>query len=367
MPCDPTMMKVLSAYLTRLLLARFALLLIALTALLLGLDLMVNANRLLSDEGSLISLARYAGLRLPIVVSDLIKVASLLAGLITFAGLIRHSELTAIWGAGVSQFGLVRRLLPAALLLGALQFAIDDVAVPASADALTEWGVGEYAKQKQASSSKEFTWIHAGTDVVRLRTAGIGSDSLTDFTIFQRDTEGNLLGRLDVAAARYVDGVWELSGITITEGDGQPRRFEATREWRIGLDPGSLAHLSTHPRHLSFDQTQRFAGGDGQGTWAPYLYRTWLYEKLSACLVPLLLLLLSAALAQQTQRHGHVELLFLFGAAIGFAFFIFNGITLAMGEVGLLPPLLAAGIPLVVLAAVAGSIIYWRELKPRPA
>src|SRR3546814_2995683 len=93
---------------------------------------------------------------------------------------------------------------------------------------------------------------------------------------------------------------------------------------------------STHPRHLSFDQTRRFAGGDGQGTWAPYLYRTWLYEKLAACLVPLLLLLLSAALAQQTQRHVHVELLFLFGAAIGFAFFIFNGVTLAMGDVGVL-------------------------------
>src|SRR3546814_6132160 len=73
--------------------------------------------------------------------SDLIKVASLLAGLITFAGLIRHSELTAIWGAGVSQGGLFRHLLPIAALLGGLQFVVDDLAVPASADALTEWGV----------------------------------------------------------------------------------------------------------------------------------------------------------------------------------------------------------------------------------
>src|SRR3546814_3399897 len=66
--------------------------------------------------------------------SDLIKVASLLAGLITFAGLIRHSELTAIWGAGVSQGGLFRHLLPIAALLGGLQFVVDDLAVPASAD-----------------------------------------------------------------------------------------------------------------------------------------------------------------------------------------------------------------------------------------
>src|SRR3546814_4719090 len=37
-----------------------------------------------------------------------------------------------------------------------------------------------------------------------------------------------------------------------------------------------------------------------------------------------------------------------------------------MGEVGLLPPLLAAAIPLATLTAVAGSVIYWHELKRRP-
>src|SRR3546814_12681363 len=90
---------------------------------------MVNANSVLGGDGGVAALGRYALLRAPMVASDLIKVASLLAGLITFAGLIRHSELTAIWGAGVSQLGLVRRLLPVALLLGALQFAVDDVEI----------------------------------------------------------------------------------------------------------------------------------------------------------------------------------------------------------------------------------------------
>src|SRR3546814_1208455 len=133
---------------------------------------MVNAISLLGGDGGVAALGRYALLRAPMVASDLIKVASLLAGLITFAGLIRHSELTAIWGAGVSQGGLFRHLLPIAALLGGLQFVVDDLAVPASADALTEWGVGEYRKEQMTSSGKEFTWIHAGPDVVRLGTAG---------------------------------------------------------------------------------------------------------------------------------------------------------------------------------------------------
>ena len=41
-------------------------------------------------------------------------------------------------------------------------------------------------------------------------------------------------------------------------------------------------------------------------------------------------------------------------------------VTLAMGEAGLLPPLLAGLAPLAAFTAVAGSVIYWHELKKRP-
>jgi len=360
-------MRILTRYLTRLLLGHFVLLFIGLTTFVLALDLMVNANGLLRNGDGLDALVRYTFLRMPIIGSDMIKIACLLAGLLTFAGLIRHGELTALWGAGLSQAKLFLRLLPAGVVLGGLQFAVDDLAVPDSVDALYSWGVGEYSKSRREGGDREITWIHAGDDIVRVRTENIRGDTLDSFTVFQRNAEGDLLGRLDVGSAQYSEGVWQLRDITLTGGDGGAPRYEAQRDWVIGLDPDSLSHLASHPRHLSFDQIRRFADGDGQGTWAPYLYQTWLYEKLTTCLVPLLMLLLSAALAQQTQRAGRLGLLFLGGAAIGFAFFIFNGVTLAMGEAGLLPPLLASLAPLAAFTAVAGSVIYWNELKKRPA
>jgi len=360
-------MGVLTIYLTRLVLARFVLLLLGLTGFLLGLDLMANAKAVLSDGDSVLLLGRYVLLRSSVVASDLIKIAALLAGLLSFATLIRHGELVAAWDAGISQVGLFRSLLPVALLIGGLQFVVDDVAVPFSVSALKEWGVADYRPGRDRNNSNEVTWIHVGNDIVRVPTANIAGARLADFAIFQRDAEGHLQARLDVASAEYSDGTWTLSDITVTAVDGTTRRHEARRDWHIGLNPDSLAHLSSHPRQLSFGQTLRFAGGDGQGTFAPYLYRTWLYQKLSACLVPLLMLFLSAALAQRTQRAGHVELIYLFGAIAGFAFFIFNGVALAMGEVGLIPPLFASLAPIVAFTALAVSVIYWHELKHRPA
>jgi lipopolysaccharide export system permease protein len=361
-------MNTLSAYLARLLLVRFALLLFGLTLFLLGLDLMVNARSVLAEENGIQPLARYALLRAPTIISDMIKIATLLAGLLTFASLIRHGELVAIWSVGISQLGLFRRLLPVAMLLGGLQYLIDDLTVPVSVETLQQWGVGEdFGDRGNPDDGDDVTWLRIGRDVVRIPSANLGTDTLSDFTIFERGAEGELLARLDVASARYAGNAWELADVTVRASDGAPVRHEARREWRIDLDPEGLSKLWAHPRNLSVGQIRRFAEGAGEGMWAPHLYRTWLYEKLADCFVPLLMLLLSVAMAQQSERVGRVELLLLSGVAIGFAFFIFNGITLAMGEVGMLPPLLAAGVPLAALIAIAGTVISWHELKARQA
>lgn len=359
-------MNTFGVYISRLLATRFVVLLVCLWAVLLGLDLMVNSNRLVAYGAGPFDFIRYMLLRSPIIISDLIKIATLLAGLLTFATLIRHGELTAMWNAGVSQFGLFLRLLPLAVVLGGLQFAVDDFAVPVGFDGLRQWGIGEEDGPQEINNTEGVTWIHVGNDIVRVPTENIGEGALSNFTIFERDENGTLLARLDVAQARYADGVWQLSDITERSATDGSLGHSDRREWRISLDPQSLRNLSAHPRRLSFDQIRRFTGGDGQGTWAPYLYRTWLYEKISTCLVPLLMLLLCTALAQQSHRSGRIEVLLLGGVAIGFSFFIFNGIALAMGEVGLLPPAVASGAPLAALAALAFSVFYWYELKTRP-
>jgi len=359
-------MSVLAQYLTRLFLIRFALLLFGMTAFLLGLDLMVNANRVMADQGdNLGALIRYTLLRLPIVVSDLIKIAALLAALLSLTFLIKGGELTAIWNSGISQFGLLRRLIPLAVVLGGLQFVVDDLFVPGNFSKLEEWGIADSSGKRGGKNSRDVVWTHVGNDIIRVPAANIGAGHLYDFILFERDELGDLQAQLFVGEARYDDGTWQLFDITIRRTNGDAASWEARRDWPIELDFASMKQLQIHPRNLPFNQVRRMISGDGQGTWAPYLYEIWLYEKLFSCLVPFLMLFLSIALAKQSQRAGHIEFLLLGGIVAGFSFFIFSGVTLAMGEVGLLPPLLATAAPLFVFTAVAASIAFWYELQRR--
>ncbi len=361
-------MSVLTRYLTRLILIRFALLLFGMTAFLLGLDLMVNANRVVDGESEPLSaLTRYSLLRLPIVISDLIKIAALLAGLFSLMTLIRSSELTAIWNSGVSQFSLVRRLFPLIVLLGGLQFVVDDQLVPGRVSELQEWGVVQGLGKRDRNSSRDVLWIHVGNDILRIPSANIDAQHLRDFILFERNETGSLTAQLNVGEARYGNGTWQLLDITIRRASGGAVEREAMRNWPIQLDIASMQRLLVHPRNLPLSQIRRFTSGDGQGTWAPYLYETWLYERLINCLAPFLMLFLSVVLAQQSQRSGHIEFLLLGGIVIGFSFFIFSGVTLAMGEAGLLPPLLASSAPFLVFLTVAASIAFWHERKKTPA
>ena len=362
-------MRLIALYLTRLFLARFLLILAGFTVFILAVDLLENVDEAIEKTGGQVTGALYyAALRVPEVVSDFIHIAGLLAGLLTLTQLVRNSELTAIWNAGVSQFGMVRRLLPVAIILGGLQFLVDDRLVPVTSAALYDLKIGEYkrSRNRHSNMARSAVWVQTGNDVVRVPPEGIESGSLRDISIFLRGDEGQLLSRLEVGLAQPDGDRWELSDVMATDVASGKRRHEASRSWRAEIDVADLASLTTHPRQLSYGDLLRFSKGEAQGLWPAHLYGTWVQEKLAICLMPLLMIFLIIALAQRFQRTGHIEFLFISGIATGFTFFIFNGIGLALGEVGVLPPLVAGWGPLVIFATIAASIAFWYETHDVP-
>ena len=127
------MRSIISRYVARLLLGRFALVLLGLAAFMLLLEFLADSDQVIAaSDAALRALALYMVLRLPDILAELIPVAALLAGLLSFAELARHSELTAIYAGGVSKVRLAVAFLPVVVLIGAFQLLIEDQARPAA-------------------------------------------------------------------------------------------------------------------------------------------------------------------------------------------------------------------------------------------
>ena len=355
----------LPLYLNRLFFSKFAGILLAMTAFILSLDLMVNAKSITNSRpGDTGAFMDYAALRLPEIISQSIPISTLLAMLMLTAQLIRNGELVAIWSIGLSPFRTILALVPAAALIGICQLAIDGVLVPTSISKLNSWGVGDYGKNLTNETSDGAFWLRSGNDIVRLPERRYDVENLSSLIVFRRDGEGNLLARIDAGGLRQVgEDDWVLEDVTIRDATNAKISHAATLDWETELPFDELKTMATHPRELSLVSLFTFVRDGTYGLFPPFIYQTWLNEKLAASLTPFLLVVLIVLVAQRFERTGGIAILFAWGIAIGFAFFILDRASLAIGEAGLVPPVIAGWAPSLALAAVAGTFGFHYESR----
>jgi lipopolysaccharide export system permease protein len=351
------MISILGVYMSRIFLARLLLILFSLAAIAILLDLMANGDDILETGNDVAKLlAKYALLRLPVVLSQIIPITVLLAALLTFAGLARHSELTAILGAGLSPFKQLGALLPAVVLVGVVQFVIEDRAVPSATGALRDWGVGDYG-DFAARDANDMTWFRQGDNFVRVnRTSGV-KDTIRDITIFHRDSQGQLLERIQAQSATYKGGNWLLRDVIRTKSkDGTVVKLEKLA-WPDAIKISILHSLTLHPKELSWAELQRLASSGGFGNRPAYLYEMWIHKKIARAVATVLMVLLAIACVQRMMPRRQPGLMLAAGIVAGFLYWICDELVVTIGEAGLLPPMVAAWTPALVLAAVASTLI----------
>ncbi len=350
-------MRVLSRYMSRKVVLHGGLVLVSLVALSLTFELMERADNVIAlTDGDAGTVLVYTALRLPDFVARQLPMSVLIGALITFGLLRRYDELIAMWSSGVSAAGMMKALLPIGILIGLFQFGLDDLAVPRSQEMLRSRGLGEIGRKADVEVETSATWLRSGHDVIRIPKDVAQQGQLRDISIFRRDDEGVLIERLDAASAQPTPDGWLLAGVTRETVDPPGREFIAERVWPGHIDIDELPLLSSDRRDLSLSQLEFLIANEGFGQRPADLYRTWLYDRIAAAAIPILCLSLVVALAQRFHRTGDFGYLMFTGLLFGFAFFVLDGATLAMGEAALLPPWFAASCAEIVLLCVVAAL-----------
>ena len=348
------MTSIIARYVNRLLLGRFALVLLGLAALTLLLEFLGDSDQVIAaNDDPIRALALYMGLRLPDILAELIPVAALLAGLLAFAELSRHSELTAIYAGGMSKVRLALAIVPAFALIGGLQLLIEDQARPAAMKELRAWGVGDYEAGEEAPA----TWLRRGADIVRIEAIDPGQVELHGVTIFRRDAEGNLIAKIDAGHAVFDDGSWTLYDVARSEVASATVDKLAHMSWSGDVAPDDLDLLIASPAEMPLRALWRVVDDPDLGSQPAYRYATWLHERIAGPVTTAMLLLLTVAIARPPRGRTTQGTLIAAGIGGGFLLWTFDNLVLNFGDLGLLPPLLAAWTPVPVIAAIAASIV----------
>ena len=327
------MIWTLPGYLSRLFLGRFALFLFGLTAIILLLDLLTASDDVIKRADSIIgALGRYAALRLPDVLSQVLPLSVLLGALATFAGLARNSELSALFAAGLSRFRLIGALLPIVALIALAQFVIENHLLPQSNRALRAWDVGDF-EDFSAVDPTGRAWIVQGEDYLRFGKFDPGKEQLHDVTIFRRDAAGHLIERVEAVRADLGPEIWTLKEVIRTGAAGAQPVAQATMTWPAIVTGEKLRLLAVHPRELTWEELAEVTAQSGLGNHPPYLYDVWRQKKLARPPATLLLVLLAVAVVQQIHPRRQAGLMLSMGVGAGFLDWRVDELVISFGDV----------------------------------
>ena len=353
------MMTILGRYLSKMFIGQLALILISAVALLQLFDVMSVADDLLKDLGGGFQVVlRYSLLRLPVLVTFLLPFSVLLAALMTFGRLHRHSELVAIQALGLPFLKILLLLLPVMLVIAALHFLISDQLTPRANRALADW----QASSETRKPNDIALWLRDGDHLVSIGAIEEDGHLLRDVVIFKRDADGNLAVQTEAAEAVFDQDEWwlrEVSDLAVRPNAERGATTVPREAWETGVQPSLVKDLAAPPNALSIAKMRRILDHPDIGSRPDHVYQTWLHKSFALPLSSLFMVALATASVRGLQRQGGVVLNALVGFGGAFLYFVADGVLQALGEAGSIAPALAAWLPLVVLALVSALVLYW--------
>ena len=347
-------MKILGWMLIRMVAARFVAILLGISVLVLSLDLLSNAKDVQAlAPGHATILLKYMLWRAPAVLSNYMGISILLAMLLSLTELSYRNEIVALWSAGLSPGRLTVLLLPLAFIVGGLQFILSDLAIPSTTPQLREWGIGDYGREKLKVGEKDPIWMRSGPDILRAGSANADSTELKDVIIFRRDESGLLREQIYAKSSKLAGDRWTLSDVLVYYRDNLEPSKLATLVYSGSMKPAQAGARSGEPEEMSLADLFYFIDNHGFGIRPVWVYQTWANKRISLFFTGLLMMALCIPLATRFRRGGGLGVLFAMGVGLGFLYFIVDGISLTMGELGFVAPWLAAWLPLAAFGSLA--------------
>jgi lipopolysaccharide export system permease protein len=178
------------------------------------------------------------------------------------------------------------------------------------------------------------------------------------------DRRGGILQRVIQADRAVPDprsGGWLLHGVRIYDASMNVIRNMPEIRGMAGVTPSHLTLAKVDPTELDYwTLKQRISELEAAGRPADEA-RAGLAHKISGPLSTLLMPLLAAVAAFGLARSGQVLVRAVIGMALGFAYFVADNFSLAMGNAGAYPPLFAAWAPFFLFLLIGETVLIRTE------
>ena len=281
--------------------------------------------------------------------------AVLLATLIGLGVLSKNNEDTGFRASGVSLRRLAAPVLVAAAVGAVGAFALSEYLLPFAEQRETRYKNEIYGRDTAGKSVGSQNWYLASNGAIWHRDEGNATQkTLYSVSVFEFDRGFQLVRRTAAREASWSDQAWRLrQGWTREFGDDEPIGFSAFLESRIAGDPPqAVTATRRRPEEMRFRELEHLTRRLRAGGYPTGSLETALQTKLAQPAMLLIMALLAVPFAFRVGRRGALAGIGL-GLGLGILSLIAAAFLTKLGDVGALPPALAAWSPNVLFGLAA--------------
>ena len=281
----------------------------------------------------------------------------LLATLLTFGTLSRHSEITAMKAGGVSLYRITFPLFFIVFFIGLCSFLGNEYLVPLTNHKTRYLLSVQLRKEPPASFFKNYKiWYRSDHHIFNIQLLDPKKKALKGVTLYEFDDQFRCLQRIDASEVKWINGKWKFYDGSVRDFDeGGSIQTTPFMEMEIPLPENweSFESIERQSREMSYTELRTYIQRIQSAGYDSTRYLVELYAKLSYPFLNLIMILIGVPFALKTGRSGGVALSIGVSVLIGFAYGITFYVFLSFGKSGVLSPFLSAWIP-TILFGLAG-------------
>ncbi|MBU3930866.1 MAG: LPS export ABC transporter permease LptG, partial [Proteobacteria bacterium] len=299
-----------------------------------------------SNRATFGQMASYFLFRIPMILSQMLPAAVLLASLMTFGYLSRHSEIVAMKANGISLYRASLPILTIAASTCLLVFLLNEWITPYTNERSEHIRLVEVQKRRSLGTFKQDQiWYRGQKGIYNIRLFDAQSNRLHGIAIYYLDQEMKLNMRLDAEWGEWHEGRWLFHNILLTRfptGDF-PTLEKMTRQV-IDLPerPEDFKVVQKDVETMSYDELKRYIGKLQSEGYDATRYIVDLQGKIAFPLVSIILAVIGICFSLRSERSGGIAHGIGAGLVIGFSYWLVFAFGISLGKSGALPPLIAA-------------------------
>ena len=339
-------MKIVDRYLINEYLGNLLFITLSLISLFLIIDFFEKFRMFLSNHATFGQMGSYFFFRLPMIISQILPAAILLASLVTCGYLSRHSEITAMKANGISLYRIALPILTIAALTSLLIFFLNEWVTPHTNDRAKNIRLIEVQKQRSLGSFKQDQiWYRGQKGIYNFRLFDAQTSTLQGITIHYLDREMKLVMRLDAERGEWTEGRWLFHNVLITRfDDGEFPVLSRVKQQVVDLPekPSDFQEVQKDVEVMGYFELKRYIRKLQSEGYDATRYVVDLHGKIAFPLVSIILAVIGVSFSLRSERSGGIAQGIGAGLVIGFSYWLVYAFGMSLGRSGTLPPIVAA-------------------------